>query len=366
MTDEESLRRWAGGLLVHARDLPQLPPAGPVEILEFLRRHGIQVLVYERAFRHTVSPGWRDLAGWLRDDYRLSVAVEMARSHEVAWVMRHMTAHCRRRPVIIKGAALAYQIYDSPPARIRGDIDALVERSAVETIVGMLTALGYERVTAIDADLVLPQLSLHKQQYGASHVWDVHWRISNRPALAELLECPEIRENAVETRIHDAAFLAPGRVDSLLIACLHLIGHHPGEIRLIWLYDIHLLAAALSAAGRRRFLDKAMARPQARAACHAAFELTQRYLPAGPTDDLRRALDPGSGARWKVDRTYLAGLVEDAGAVGRGKRLRFVAQHVFPSAGYMMKRFGIRHRWQLPFWYAVRIGRAVPKLFRRR
>lgn len=366
MTDEESLRRWAGDLLAHARDLPRLPPAQPVEVLNFLRRNGIQILVYERVFRHTVSPDWRYLAGLLRHDYRLSVAVEMARSHEVTRVMRYMMTHSQQRPVIIKGAALAYQIYNSPQARIRGDIDALVERSAVETIIEMLTVLGYERVAAIDADLVLPQLSLHKQQYGTSHVWDVHWRISNRPALAEALTPAEILANTMETRIDGIAFRTPDRVYSLLIGCLHLIGHHADEIRMIWLYDIHLLIASMSESDYQRFLSRSLKPAPLRAACHAALVLTQRYLPTERTDALRRALDPGAEARWAMDRTYLHALIADAGAVGRGNRLRFVAQHVFPSADYMMKRFAIRRRWQLPFWYALRIGRALPKLFRRR
>ncbi len=147
---------------------------------------------------------------------------------------------------------------------------------------------------------------------------------------------------------------------------MHLIGHHAGEPRLIWLYDIHLLAGLLKDSEYRRFLDEAAAPAAVRAACHAALALTQRYIPSERTDRLCCALDPGPGERWRMNRFYLTGLFADASAVGRGRRLRFVGQHIFPSAAYMVKRFDIRHRWQLPFWYAVRIGRAIPKLFRRR
>lgn len=359
---EEEMRAWAGRLLIGGQDCAPPPIDDAKRIRGFLRRHGVTALL-------TGAPGDRLTDRRPHHDdgvVKSAVAAEMVRRHELAAVLRALRSRGLPAPIIFKGQALACTLYPQPWLRPRTDIDALIERGDFDAMIEALSALGYERADAIDADLILPQASLRRHRHGVSHVWDVHWRISNRPGLADILTIPEIRRSAVETRVNDTWFLMPERVDSLLLACLHLVGHHAGDIRLIWLYDIHLLAASLSTTCHHRFLDKAMDQPPTRAACHAAFELTQRYLPAEHTDALRRALDPGAGARWPVERTYLAGLVEDAGAVGAGNRLRFVAQHVFPSADYMTKRFGIRHRWQLPFWYVVRIGRAVPKLFRRR
>lgn len=359
---EEVLRTWAGRLLAGIRDR-RVPPVEDAELIRrFLSAHGVGPLM--AADRENGSAvDWRE-----PDEYpaKRAAAAEMARRTEFTRVVKALLAGNGSAPIIFKGQALAYNTYRHPWLRPRTDIDALVERSGFEAMVDALSVLGYERADAIDADLVLPQLSLRKRRHGVSHVWDVHWRVSNRPAFAEVLPYRDLREAAVETRVDDVAILTPDSVDSLLIACLHLVGHHAGEVRLIWLYDIHLLAASMSNSEYQRFVAKAMSPPPVRAACHAAMEVTQRYIPGERTDELRRTLDPGAGARWAMDRTYLAGLIDDASAVGKGDRLRFVTQHVFPTADYMVKRFGIRHRWQLPFWYVVRIGRAVPKLFRKR
>lgn len=355
------MREWAGGILSDRREFSAPPEAHRALVSDFVRAHGIELLL----------PGWRG-DGPSRDPPRPedeavkgAVAAEMARNNEFVQVIKALRT-AGLAPVIFKGQALAYSTYPQPWLRPRTDIDALIARSSFEAMVNILTSLGYGRTVAIDADLVLPQLSLYKNRHGMSHVWDVHWRISNRPALAEALTSMEIFANAVETRIDDIAFLIPNRVYSLLIGCLHLVGHHADEIRMIWLYDLHLLVASMNDAEYQRFLDRSLKTVPMRAACHAALELTQRYLPEERTDALCRALDPGAKAQWATDQRYLDGLIGDVSAIGRGNRLRFVAQHMFPSADYMMKRFGIRHRWQLPFWYVVRIGRAVPKLLRRR
>lgn len=339
-----------------------MPVAYPKAVEAFLRWHGI-----EPCISHFLPEHHPARAGALPEfDRPHVIAVEMARTHEFVRVLTEIQDRLPDPPIVYKGQALAHNLYPHPWLRPRGDVDVLVEQSSVAGLLDTMGRLGYEKTLSTEADLVMPQASMRRRHAGVEHVWDVHWGISNRPAWSDILAYDALQGAAVNVPVDRISFRAPCPAHSLLIACLHLIGHHPGEHRMIWLYDIHLLAASLSAAERRRFMDQAMERPQARAACHAALEATQRYIPGEPTDELRLALDPGPGARWRGERSYLAGLVEDAGAVAKGNRLKFVTQHVLPSSDYMMKRFGIRHRWQLPFWYVVRIGRAVPKLFRRR
>jgi len=342
---------------------PGSPPIDDMEqLVQFMRHHGVAVLLADTAREHLP-------AGLLVIDRGLvksAVAAEMARRHELVTVLAAMQSRGLAPPLLIKGQALAYTLYQQPWLRPRTDIDALFEAGALDAVLAVLTALGYERVNGIDSDLILPQTSLLRHHCGVEHIWDVHWRISNRPTFANTLTIPDIRQRAMKIGLAGAPFLAPDRLDSLLLACLHLIGHHAYEIRLIWLYDIHLLVESLSASEKSGFLDKARSHPRVRAACHAALAVTQRYLPTERTDALCRALDPGSGARWKLERTYLASLMDDARAVGPGHRLRLLAQHVFPSRQYMLRRFPIQHRWQLPFWYGLRLARALPKLMRRR
>lgn len=359
---EEGLRLWCGALLVGA---PARSPdqMGPRAVRSFVDRHGVGPLI----------AGKTRSSGIVRDAFagngseKAAVAVEMARQAEFVSVVAVLQAQIpAAEPVVFKGQALAYQVYENPWLRPRGDIDALIDRDRFDAIVDLLQQCGYERETAFDGGLVLKQETLAKHQHGTSHAWDLHWSISNRPAFEDFLTYADLFESGERIPVGDVSFVAPNKIHGLLLACLHLVGHHANDIRMIWLYDIHLLAHALSDSRVEDFLDAAGRRTEVRAACHAALATTQRYMPTARMQALARSLDPGPGSRVRLGERRMARLWADARAVGRGNRLQWMRQNVFPSRSYMMRRFGIRRGWQLPFWYGIRILRAVPKLFRRR
>jgi len=359
---EESLRRWAGSLLAGSR--PSRPLAAGVNLTrDFLRSHGIEPSLVEKA---RTDP---TLKRALPDESSLEhcVAVEMARQTEFISVIRALQAQCPSHPpVFLKGQALAYVLYPQPWLRSRSDIDALVPRDSIHAITNVLRTRGYRPANAIDGDLVLRQMSLAKRQYGIDHIWDVHWSISNRPAFQDLLSYKHLLDTGTPVTVEDVTFMVPNTVSNLLIACLHLVGHHAHDVRLVWLYDMHLLAERMSESQKQEFLDLAGGRPEIGAACHAALSLTGKYLLSQATAGLERALDPGPKHRLRLKRFYVARLFEDARAMDRTNRYRFARQHLFPSAAYMKERFGLKYSWQVPVWYVVRIGRAIPKLFRRR
>jgi len=329
---------------------------------DFLHAHGVDLCLRERFLNHDA---FRDLVA---DDgsNKRAAALEMARQREFVAVMQAFQAQCPAAvPVVFKGQALAYQIYEHPWLRPRGDIDALADPDKVENVARVLGQSGYVQANAIDGGLVLKQTTFSKNHHGISHIWDLHWAISNRPLFADRLSYADLIETGERARAGDTSFIVPSKVNSLLIACLHLIGHHAADIRLIWLYDIHLLAHALTESRLQDFVDAAGSRAEIRSACHAALATTQRYMPAARTQALMSSLDPGSGSRVYLDQRRISRLWADARSVGHANRLHWVRQHLFPSRSYMMKRFGIRRRWQLPLWYGIRFARAVPKLFRR-
>lgn len=47
------------------------------------------------------------------------------------------------RPVVLKGLAHAHLLYDAPAARVMGDLDLLLERSAVGPVIDLFVPLGY-------------------------------------------------------------------------------------------------------------------------------------------------------------------------------------------------------------------------------
>ena len=96
-------------------------------------------------------------------------------------------------------------------------------------------------------------------RHGSSVDVDLHWRSSNSPALARLMDYEEMQARAVPVPSLGPAAFAPCPVHALLFACIHRAGHEhapmyvdgvavPVKDRLIWLYDIHLLASKMQGA----------------------------------------------------------------------------------------------------------------------
>lgn len=359
---EEALRAWSGRVLLRPWDPPPVPVADSHVVRNFLRHHGIHACINHLLGKHAPQQA----ATLAPPDWHRFVAVEMAMAHEFVRVLNELNERLPEPPLVYKGQALAYSLYTHPWLRPRGDIDALVDRNHFDAVVDLLELCGYKRETAIDGELVLKQVTLARHQHGTYHAWDLHWSISNRPVFADFLTYTDLFESGERIAVGDASFVAPNRVHGLLLACLHLVGHHASDIRMIWLYDIHLLADALSDSQVEDFLDAAGSRTEVRAACHGALAATQRYMPTPRTEALARSLDPGPGSRVYLEERRMSRLWADARAVGRGRRLQWLRQHLFPSRSYMMRRFGIRRGWEVPLWYVLRIWRAIPKLFRKR
>ena len=280
------------------------------------------------------------------------------------WEMRHQQVLARTlaslhligiQPVLIKGTALAYSLYGDPAWRVRGDTDLIIPAADRAAAHDALIALGYVRSVGVSGELVSYQASYTAHEAdGSQHTLDLHWKINNSELLARLFTYEELRRDATPLAGLSAHALGPSHVQSLLLACMHrsthkqnpyYIGgtlHHEAD-RLIWLYDIHLLAqrfthddwndlASLATQkGLRAVCLEGMS--HARACFHTqypqfvldalarpgAIELPDRYL---------------GGGRW---RQQWMDLLAVEGLPNRGRLLRELA---FPPADYMRARFG--------------------------
>src|SRR5215510_12731343 len=119
----------------------------------------------------------------LADELRAAVALDAAREAELRSVI---AALADVKPVLIKGAALAYTHYGRSELRPREDTDLLISDDDKERVTAALENLGYERTTEVDGELVTGQFHFQRRDAcGVRHPLDVHWRISNVRAFAE-------------------------------------------------------------------------------------------------------------------------------------------------------------------------------------
>ena len=101
------------------------------------------------------------------------------------------------RPIVLKGAALAYTHYPHPCLRPREDFDLLVPESQKNDAVEALRARAYAPLEMVTGRLVTSQQTFARDAgLGVRHTCDLHWRVSNRVAFSRLLPWERLAANA--------------------------------------------------------------------------------------------------------------------------------------------------------------------------
>ncbi len=323
-------------------------------LLDLGRAHGALPLVHQRL---DAEAGWPPaLRAAIARQARAEAAVEAVHG---AYLARALAAlDDAGVPVLVfKGTALAYSVYARPSLRPRDDTDLLVSPRDARCAIEALQRLGHVRARAVSGEQIVHQACLTRTDARGVRVnLDLHWRISNRPRYANALEAGELL-----ARSEPATALAPGaRIpcaqDALLLACVHLHGHHREQPRLVWLLDLLLLCEALEIEGRtaaaRRAaqlgIEEAIGEPLARA------RVALGRGPGAPLDALADAFAPQPRTRSRTRRRLDVWREDLAALPGWRARARLLLEHALPSAEYMLARYETRHRFLLPALYLHR------------
>jgi hypothetical protein len=305
----------------------------------------------------------------LADELRGAAVVEAARERELCRVLGALGG-VGVRAVLLKGAALGHTHYPRPELRPRLDTDLLIDADGRDRAAEVLVTLGYRRAAETDGDLCVSQVHFdYVDAAGVRHPLDVHWRMSNALAFADVLSYDEIARDALPLPGLGPHAFAPCAAHSLLVACVHRVAHHRDSPQLLWLYDIHLLAGGLDDDARTQLVDLAAAR-RVRAVCAASLQRAADAF-GGSAATLAAIIAPPAGTL-EPTVAFLAQrfrpidvLTTDVKALdGWTQRLQLVREHVFPPREYMFARYRTRQSLSLPWLYLQRIVTGAPKWFR--
>ena len=326
-----------------------------VEADPFIARiayHGIAGLLNEqvRQLRNWPVP----VKDYLRDQ---GIALAM-------WELRHKAllgdlldrlAEAGVSPLLLKGTALAYDLYPLPATRARGDTDLLVGEVDLVAVRRILEGLGYalQSPEGIADDLALQEVWSIGCGSGTSHHIDLHWQLINAPALTELLEFAACNADPLSLPRLGLSARAMSRPLTLLHSCIHRAMHltspyfvngvtYYGGDRLIWARDIDLLAAALSQREWRDFAAAAIDQGVA-AVCRDGLALAQRTLKSNIPAGVMTLLET---VRAEQPSAYLLGAGQarrawlDFRAIpGWRRKLAYVGARSLPSARFMRGKY---------------------------
>ncbi len=277
------------------------------------------------------------------------------------------------QPLVFKGSALAYQIYDPPFTRERCDTDLLFDgRQTALTAVEILTReLDFKAYNTAEGSLLSYEKAIHKTDaIGIYHELDIHWQISNNNVYGKAFSYQELYGRGITTIIGGHRFQTPAAVDALVIACLHRMANmtEGTENRLIWLYDIRQISNILDDRDWQQLLQRVTQKQVAHACLDgivAAQTLFGTRLPPQHMATLEQAasreatptlfLQPGA-------RTFMGNVMA---LPGWRLRAQLVLQTLFPPLAYMQGKYRFRTVLLAPLYYAWRIVAGVTKSLRR-
>jgi glycosyltransferase involved in cell wall biosynthesis len=331
--------------------------AGGVDtIVTAAREQGVNALLWQVDRATSVLDA--DVRAALAADARVEVTREMLRHAELGALTQALAA-AGCRALFFKGSALAYSHYPEPWLRPRVDTDVLVSRDEMNAVGAVLRARGYTEADALSTgELVSHQAAWERRDGMLHHVIDVHWRIANPQLFAHALSLEDLWSDSRLLPTLDPAARGPSNVHAFVLAAVHRLAHHQNHERLVWLYDLHLLASAFSRndwAALVRAARAARLTAVCRDALIRAGDTFDTVLPADVLDCL--ALSDLEPTRVYVtarqDRIDV--LRSDLGALAWRDRLRLLREHLFPPVAFMLHRYRIRRRSLLPALYAHRL-----------
>lgn len=340
----------------------------PEQVLEACAREGVTCLVHEHVNSAHADNDWPpEVRHALARASRNATAVELLRRRELVAVLDMLEAH-DIRPVLLKGAPLAYAAYTTPASRPHDDVDLMLRRNDIERVAHLLADRGYMAPPFCDGELLFCQTQLSRRdEFGVTHVLDLHWKVSTQSVFADLLTYDELHHASQPVPALGPNARAAGHVHALLIACTHPVMHHRNVERLIWTYDVHVLASKLSADGFRTFAALAQAR-RVRTVCARQLARAQArfrtHIPGDVTVRLATCDSEPSVAYLAPGRRWHDELVSSLRALAdwRG-RMRLLREVFVPSSRYMYSVYGIEPdgwgRASLPALYLHRTIRGA-------
>jgi hypothetical protein len=340
-----------------------------VRFLENTLEHGIQPLLYHRLKESGALRDWPErIQSTLSEESMRLTVLETMMQIEVKEVLASL-AEAGICPLLMKGTPLCYTHYPLPNLRFRSDTDLLIRKSELDLVDRIMNRLGYSRYNLVSGELVNHQAAYRKiDSRGMEHDFDFHWRISNPHIFANSISYEELEGSAVRVAALGEKARALGPVHSLFLACIHRVAHHQDTDRIIWLYDIHLLAAGMSRSEFEEFL-KLAAEKKVRAICLKGLSLARDWFKTDLPEDLidRWLLSDKAEESERYlnsDMRRLDILVSDLENLSGWRKLQLLKEHAFPPADYMFSRYSVTNRLLLPALYLHRGVTGAWKWFR--
>lgn len=351
--------------------LPGISSDVHADILQTAERNGVTALIF-----HVLNANnkWTNYPDELRR--RFSERTMQLVSISLLWKQEFLEVHSRlldaKLPLLLlKGLALSYNLYPAPYLRPFGDVDVLFQdQETTEKAYKLLETAGYKRPNEISGKYIYHLLSCRKNSpTGFIFTLGLHWRINNLNYFANAYSYEELEATSQSVPQLSPEVHTLSLENALLLACLHRIAHTPDgkSNRLIWLYDIHLLANIMEEHQWTAFIDMSIRKNLAGVSVNGLLKSKKNlntYIPDRVIDALNNhaSTDPfhamQNGSRWIFYFRIFQSMP------GWTERLCFLLENLLPPSEYMLVKYNRKNIFWLPILYILRLAGGLTKVFK--
>jgi hypothetical protein len=357
---------------------PQALPRGDTiswkELLPLIEASNVGSLIYSLS-KDLQPPAPVEVNQILEQEYYRSVAANTRLFYQLKQI--HQIFEQAEVPfLLLKGAAMAQSLYRDPVFRLIGDIDLVIPTNYVPDCRRLLLEQGYYP-SLVDHQHGIP--FDHRNEEAFEHpdstfvLVELHWHILDIPYYIRHIPMDWFWRNSREILIEDLPFHVLNPEANLVYLPAHMGLHHQFR-RIHSLVDLALLIVNNHGKINWQTVVQTTFEFDLLSVFRATLEALRQTWPELPLSEpfsLMKNLQPSD-----IDiRLYHLLTAESRSHIldfyttlqslpGLRKRVRYAWRNVFPQPDYMVSRYTIKTRWQLPFWYLYRLVSGLYRLTR--
>lgn len=272
--------------------------------------------------------------------------------------------------VVLKGFALAHQIYETTSLRPKTDIDILIDGKDEQALHRLFLENGYINPRGWQPKAISHEFS-YKKSLGKNLVvlFDVHLKISNNPLIENLLSFSHLLQVSNQATLANIQLI--DTKNAFIHAVLHLLHHRVfgDPIKLIWYYDIYLLVKGFSSDEREALFNTIKEKAMSQLFIEA-LTLTEQYFPCSQLKHFRYTLQP---LTYDEKYNFLLTPTHNAARIWLQitsdkpvkQKFAYLKETIFPPAEEVYLKYGQVNKLLLPYYYAKRMLFGIIKFFKR-